>query len=379
MYYETIIIGSGPAGLMCAKNLKDCLILEKNSAPAKKLLITGGGRCNITNNYDYKSFLSELNNAFLKFTLKGMGSKEVFDYFNNYVPLKYEDSKVYPVSNKASDVVDFLISKINISLNTEVLDISKEELFIIKTSKGIFKSKFLVIATGGASYSQLGSTGDGYRFAKEFGHKIVPIYPALVQLKTEQFSSLIGSSFDVELFIENKKALGSIIITHKGLSGPAAFKISEHVKNNLFINFLPNFSKKELDLKFINYKQNKQVISFLKEFFSDKLALFILENSNLNGDILISNISKEKRRILLNNISEFSIKVTSKDPLNLAFVTGGGVSTMEINPKTMESKIIDNLYFVGEVVNVHGPTGGFNITIALSMGYCAAISIAKKL
>lgn len=376
--YNTIIIGSGPAGLMCAKYAGDCLVLEKNNVAGKKLLITGGGRCNLTNDLDVKSFLSELNNDFLKFSLRGMNPNVIVKEFSSELPLKNEDGKIFPVSDKSSDVVNYLTNGVNIKYSVEVLNINKDDFFRVETNAGIFVSKNLVIATGGASYPNLGSTGDGYKFAKNFGHKIVPIYPALVMLKTQDFNSLVGSSFEVLINCDGNKAKGSMIVTHRGLSGPAIFKISEHVKDFIFINFLPEFNMEKLTAYLNDYKQNRELISFLRFLFSEKLADFIVEKVGIDKNIKISNIKKEYRKKLFDTILNFKVFISSKGNLSEAIVTGGGVDTEYVNPKTMESKLVEGLYFVGEVMDVHGPTGGYNITIALSSGYTAGSSIANK-
>lgn len=379
--YETIIIGSGPAGLMCAKRLKDCLVLEKNSEAAKKLLITGGGRCNITNNKAKDKFLNEVKNSlFLKPAISLFGPNEIMDYFEkNGILLKEEtDNKIFPVSNKSVEIVDFLKKGVNIKYDVNVLEISFDNGFKIVTDEGDFGCKNLVIATGGKSYSHLGSSGDGYVFASTMGHKIVPIYPALVQLKTPDLISLVGLSIDVTLSVGDKSVTGPIIVTHKGISGPSAFKISEFIKDEVYINFLTGYTKERLFNEFKGFKQSFEVKTFLRGYFPEKIVHFLLSISEIDESLKLASISKIKRDILFNNIISFKLNITSKGSLEEAIVTGGGVDVLNVNKETMESSIIKNLYFVGEVLDIHGPTGGYNITIALSTGNLAGHAIANK-
>lgn len=374
--YETIVIGSGPAGLMAASNLKNCLVLEKNSIPAKKLSITGGGRCNLTNNK--KDFIKDVkNNDFFNYSFSKFNNFDVLNYFSS-VKLKNEGFKVYPVSNSSKSIIDFLIRNINIKYDVNVLEIKKEDVFILNTSSGVFTCNNLVIATGGNSYKSLGSTGDGLVFAKSLGHKIVPIYPALVSLYTNSLKDLVGSSFYVTLCNGDKTFTDSIIVTHKGISGPAAFAISEFVTSKLYVNFLPEFDEGKLLSKFNSFNQSLFIKSFVRSLVSEKLADFLISKSNIDPELKLASLSKKLRTILFDMLLNFELVIESKGSLDEAVVTGGGVSVLDLNPKTMESLIVPNLYFAGEVIDVHGPTGGYNITIALSTGKLVSSSIASK-
>lgn len=388
--YDVIVIGAGPAGLMASitasKNNKKVLLIEKNNDIGKKLSITGGGRCNLTNNKPINTFISELNNKFLYSSLSNFGPKEIIKYFNNLnVELKEEeDNKIFPVSNKSKTIIDALkyeLNDVELKLNEYVISIEiKDDLKIIKTNNGIYKSNNIIIATGGLTYPNTGSTGDGYIFAKSINQNITDLYPSETYLITKDKYNLEGITLENINIIYNKKIInGSLLFTHVGLTGPSIFKISEYVYKDLlnnsevsiFIDLIPKY--KDFELSNMINKNDKIIINdFLKPYLPKRLNEYICGTSY---DKKIMEISKKDRNILINKLKRYEIKIVSTGPIEQAFVTGGGVDTKYINPKTMESTINKGIYFVGEVLDVHGNIGGYNITIALSTGYTAAINV----
>lgn len=389
--YDCIVIGAGPSGMMAAicasKNNKKTLLLEKNNILGKKMSLTGGRRCNITNLKDNDSFINNLptkNGRFLYSSLNNFGPKEIYQYFNNLgIKLKEVDNnRIFPISNNALDFIDALHQEliknnVVIKLNTEVIDISKDNHFLVKTKNKTYKSKNIIIATGGLSYPHTGSTGFGYEVAKKFNHTVTEIYPCESPIishdeiiKNKALQGLSFSKINLSL-CDDKKTIKTInddlIITHFGLSGPAALKLSQFVYHYLKdspdviikIDFIPNITDDELiDL----LKQNPKKI--LKNYLPKRLIDFIYNHFNITDN-----------NKLIKYIKYFPLKAHQVKPITVSFITGGGVSLKEINPKTMESKITPGLYFVGEVLDLHGYTGGYNLTIALSTGYTAGINI----
>jgi len=384
--YDVIIIGAGPAGLMAAINLKNkkILLIEKNETIGKKLLITGGSRCNITNLKNTDEFLKNLNNEFLKCSLNSFGPKQIFKFFEKRnLKLKIEeDDKVFPFSNKSNDILDILKKeikdKVELNLNENVIDIDFKTKEVI-TNKDKYKSKNIIIATGGLSYPNTGSTGDGYKFAKKNNQKTTSLYPSQTYLTTKESYDLSGITIDkVIIKYENHISNGSMLFTHKGISGPSVFKISEHVYKNLknnskiIVDFI-NYNEEELINKILKYDKNKEIKSFFREFLPRRLVDKVI---NTNKKIKFINIKEIKE--LINKFKNFEIEIKSTGTISQSFVTGGGIDLNYINEKTMESKIYKNVYFIGEVLDIHGNTGGYNITIAMSSGYSAATDINKR-
>lgn len=392
--YDVIVIGAGPAGLMAsitAASNNKVLLIEKNNKIGKKLEITGGGRCNLTNLKSVNEFINEIpvNSKMLYSTLTNFGPKDIYNYFNNLdVKLKVElDDKVFPVSNKSRSIIDALYNelinnKVELHLDEVVESIEIDnDMKIVKTNKDIYKTKNIIIATGGLSYTNTGSTGDGYTFAKSINQNVTELYPAETFLITKDVYPLAGITIEnVNIKINNITTSGSLLFTHIGLSGPAVFKISEYVYKQLlkedivkiFIDFIPNISEKQLLNNINNYDQKKDTVSFIREFLPKRLADYLsIEFENIN----IGQLSKIKRQQVISILKNYEVNIKNTGTIEQSFVTGGGIDMKNINSKTMESNINKGIYFIGEVLDIHGHTGGYNITLALSTGYTAGISI----
>lgn len=391
--YDVIVIGAGPAGIMASikasENKKNVLLLDKNDCIGKKLQLTGGTRCNLTNLKSNNDFISQIpvNNKALYSCLSQFGPHDIYHYFEDLgVKLKVEDNdRVFPQSNKASTITDALYNElvknnVTINFNESVIKINIEnDTKEITTDKGTYKTKNIIISTGGFSYPHTGSTGDGYRLSKTIGQPVTKLYPAETFLITTEEFPLAGITMDNVIISINKRTVdGSLLFTHKGLSGPAIFKISEEVYKNLKdyneaiikIDLIPNYSIDQLISKLNKYDQKKNIKSFFKDFLPRRLSDYLIDDERI-----IATISKVERSKLIQSIKEFNVDIKNTGSIEQSFVTGGGVDIKYINPKTMESTINKGIYFVGEVLDIHGHTGGYNITIALSTGYVAGISI----
>jgi hypothetical protein len=404
MIYNTIIIGGGTSGLMCAYQLAqakiDFLLLEKMESLGKKLLLTGGARCNVTNNLDVDAFIHSLtipHKRFLFSSLDDFGPSEVVNFFaENNCPLVLENSlKYFPKSNRSQDVLDVFLNKIpknHILLNSPINKIYKDgDLFIVECSKKQFKTKNVVLATGSKSYPLTGSSGDGLEFAREFEIDFTDFTPAETHVYSnqvvEELSSLQGSSLNnvvVKIKGTNKKVQGDVLFTHFGLSGPAIMHLSEDIydflkdqKVILQIQ-LGNNSRSTLDDLFkVAGTKNMTILKTLEQCTTNRIANLLLEkfqitNKNIN-EISKITIARIKEALL-----SYEITIDRVQDVTKAFVNKGGISTKELHPKTMEVKRIANLYCIGETVDLHGPIGGYNITIALSTAVAAAKDIIKK-
>lgn len=399
---DCIIIGGGPAGLMAANILQqdqiNYLLFDKNKTLGRKLLITGGTRCNVTNKYQPKKFIEKLkikNRRFLYSTLTSFGTLEARKFFEEKgVDLILEKNYQYfPKSSKSSDILTALTKNINqkkVILNTVIKDITKEEdYYVLKTSLKSYKAKNIVIATGSKSYPKTGSTGDGVTWAKKFNHTVIPFYPAetnlysdFVKNNKEYLQGISIANCDVKINNLKSNHKGDLIFTHFGLGGPVIQDISELVyfelqkgNTSLFIK-LTKFNEDEILELFSNQENQKtRVIRIIEKLTIKRLAKYIIMQLNIDETKQIANLSKNEKMLIIEKLLRFDISIDKVESIDNAFVNGGGVSTDEINPSTMESKLNKGLYFTGEVLNLHGPIGGFNITIALSTGYTAAKSI----
>ena len=394
---DVLIVGAGPAGLFTAMHCKDLKVfkLEKNASPGKKLLISGTGRCNLTHDCKLSEFFDHygVNHRFLKTALHGFTNFDLIRFFNNHglETVVDKNGKVFPASQKAQDVLQVLLdvckkNKVEIACNQQITGIEKTGAgFEVKTNSGIFTSRFLVITTGGMSYPTTGSTGDGYHFAKQFGHSIVPPKPSLspVFIRDYTMASISGVSVQnktVYLYRGDKKIMehpGDIGFTHKGLSGPGILDFSRHILSGdtLKVNFIDRKADEfRNEMIKVSEKEGKTAIqTYLKKFdLPRSLVLLILKSINIEPEARLAEITKVLRNQLVAALCEFPFTVEKVGGFTMAMVTAGGVSLDEVNPRTMESKLVPGLYFAGEVLDIDGDTGGYNLQAAFSMGFLVA-------
>lgn len=396
------VIGAGPAGLMAAieaaVNGAEVTVLEKNSILSKKLLITGKGRCNITNNCDIDTFISNIptNGRFLYSAVNAFTPRDAIEFFENLgVKTKTErGNRVFPVSDKAYDVAQALQKNAKelgckiIQAQVKALVIEDGVLIGCKDiNSNTYKSDSVIIACGGMSYPLTGSTGDGYKLAKQAGHTVTDLSPSLVPLECQEkfckdMQGLSLKNVRVTVFDNfSKKSVyndfGELLFTHFGLSGPTILSASCHMKNiqsgkySIIIDLKPALDDNQLDRRLQRDFQeniNKAVSNSLSRLLPRKMIPVVLKLWNVPFDKKCNVITKEERQRLVSILKSFTVTVTKFRPIEEAIITSGGVKTSEINPKTMQSKLLDNLYFAGEVIDVDGYTGGFNLQIAYSTG-----------
>lgn len=402
---KVIVIGGGPAGMMAAikaAEKNEVTIVEGNEKLGKKLFITGKGRCNVTNSKDISEFFDNIpgNPHFLYSSLYSYTNTDVMDFFENSgVKLKVErGNRVFPVSDKSSDIISALDRKlrslgVKVMLNSKVKDINVSNnkiKSIILTDNSKISGDHFILATGGISYPQTGSTGDGYTFAEKCGHKVIDPFPALIPIMVSDdfISELQGLSLkNVELKIVDKKRViykefGEMLFTHYGISGPIVLTGSRIINNkpNLkaVINLKPAITLEELDKRVQNdFKKyiNKDFKNSLNELLPQKLIDIVIKLSNIPPQKKVNEITKEERKNLINVITNFTLHITKARPVAEAIITAGGIDTKEIDPSTMKSKIVENLSFAGELIDVDANTGGFNVQIALSTGFLAGSNI----
>ena len=412
---KIIIIGGGPAGMMAAISAKknhpndDVIILEKNSSLGKKLLITGKGRCNITSSLDISEFIKNIpgNGMFMYSAFQKYTNEDIINFLEtNGVKTKIErGNRVFPESDKSKDVLDVFEKELNrlntkIYFNTIVEDIEKNEKFIIKTNNRNYEADKLIIATGGMSYSVTGSTGDGYKFAEKFGHTINKIKASLVPLeikedvdcKNMQGLSLRNVSIKIKDLEKNKliyEDFGEMLFTHFGVSGPIILSSSAHLiryknieklliqdKIKLLIDLKPALSEEQLDLRIrrdFEELKNKEFKNSLFKLLPKKMIEYIIEKSEIKPEKKVNEITKEERRKLVKLLKGLEFIIKGTRTVEEAIITAGGINVKEINPSTMESKLVKDLYFAGEVIDVDAYTGGFNLQIAYSTGYVAGL------
>ncbi len=403
--YNLIIVGGGASGLMAGivagRRGKKVLILEKLSSVGKKILATGNGRCNLTNrDLNFSHFHSE-NRDFFKYALESFNYQKTISFFKNIgVEIREEKGgKIFPLSLQSSTIKELLeyeLKELNIEIryNSNIHKIRKERgYFIIELKNSTpLKSKKLLISTGGIGARHLGSCGDGYRFAKFFNHNITPIFPSLVQLKSNEnyLKRVNGVKIEasISLFINNKlekSLIGDLLFRDYGVSGSGILDISrlaskallEKKRVHLSINLLPQFSREELNsllIKRFELKPKKTISISLIGIINKKLIPPLLERATIS-DKNVANLSKRERNRIIYQLQNWQIPITATKEFKYAEVSAGGVDSREINPKTMESKIIKNLYFAGEVIDVDGDCGGYNLQWAWSSGHIVGSSI----
>lgn len=412
--YQTIVIGGGPSGLMAAaaasQNNQKVLLIEKKKGLGRKLKISGGGRCNVTNRLPYDEIIRHIpgNGKFLYSPFSVFDNESIIDFFESRgVALKEEDhGRMFPVSNRAQDVVDVLINelhhyKVEIKEETGVKNINKNEngTFIVTDQNNqTYETKTVVIATGGTSVPQTGSTGDGYPFAEHLGHTITELFPTEVPITSKEpfiiRKTLKGLSLkDVALSVLRKNGKPRIthrmdmLFTHFGVSGPGALRCSQFVYKEqksqkkkeiqMQLDIFPDEKEhvlKERIQKMIQSTPDKYIKNSLHGIVEERYLLFILEQAEIPEETTGHHISQKQIQTLAHLFKAFTFTVNGTLPIEKAFVTGGGVSIKEIEPHTMMSKITPGLFFCGEVLDIHGYTGGYNITSALVTGRVAGLN-----
>ncbi|MBE6700983.1 MAG: NAD(P)/FAD-dependent oxidoreductase [Ruminococcaceae bacterium] len=400
------IIGGGAAGLFAAASLTNTVdnevtVFEKNEYTGKKLMITGKGRCNVTTSCDREEFFKNVpvNSKFLYSSFNSFSNQDTIEFFENLgLELKIErGQRVFPASDKAKDVRDTLLNRAKaLGVNfvySSVLDVDKtDNTFFIKTKSRTYEFDKVIIATGGVSYKSTGSTGDGYTFAEKFSHKIVTPKPSLVPFicKEKWCYGLMGLGLkNISLKIidkENKKTVyedfGEMLFTHYGVSGPVILSASSHLRNLseqkekyvLVIDLKPALDSEKLDKRILSdfsLNINRDFSNSLSDLLPSKLIPVIIELSGISPKKKVCEITKVERNRLVSLLKNLTLTIVGTRPINEAIITSGGVSVSEINPKTMESKLVSGLYFAGEIIDVDAYTGGFNLQIAFSTARAA--------
>lgn len=405
---NVIVVGGGAAGMMAAvfaaRNGQNVQLLEKNEKLGKKLFITGKGRCNITNAADIEDLFTAVtsNPKFLYSGFYSFTNQQVIDFFEELgVKTKIErGERVFPVSDHSSDVIaafsrELKSLRVAVSLHTEVRELLCEQdkvCGVLLTNGKKMKADAVIVATGGISYPSTGSTGDGYRFAKETGHRVTELLPSLVPMEVRQWyaKELQGLSLrNIEICItDGKKKLyeefGEMLFTHYGVTGPVILSASSVVGKTLrkkeltlHIDLKPALSEEQLDkriLREFDANHNKQYKNSIDSLFPAKLKPVMIELSEIEPEKKVNEITKEERQRLVHLIKDFTMTLTGLRGYNEAIITKGGVSVKEIDPGTMESKKMKGLYFAGEVLDLDAVTGGYNLQIAWSTGYLAGIN-----
>ncbi len=399
---KVIVIGGGPAGLMSAYAASQAghsvELFEKNAQFGKKLRLTGHGRCNITNNGLKEDFFKHIvhNEKFLYSAFSQFSNQDFCEFLHSHglMTIEEEKGRLFPSSQSAVDVVLFfldLLKKNGVILHNQEeckeLWIENQTIKGVVTSKKRYEADVVILATGGLSFRQTGCTGDGLNWAKDNHLKVNPTYPGLVSIKTD-FKAWAGLSFKnikIKISRQDKKIFqgqGDLLFTHQGISGPIVLNASSYVINKnvdtIHLDFLPKYSEEDFDLKLIHLMQknpNKSLKHLLERLFPTRFVQALLERLELSPQEKVNQISRSQRLDLVKILKDFSIKITGFGDYNEAMVTVGGISPKEINPKTMESKQIKGLKFAGEIIDLDGQTGGYNLQIAWSTGYCAGHSI----
>lgn len=403
-----VIIGGGAAGLAAAisasekyKNQAEVTVIEKNERPARKVMITGKGRCNVTNNCNVDTLIANVpkNGKFLYSAFSGFTPKDVISFFETAgVPLKTErGNRVFPVSDKAVDIVDSLVKTAK-SGGTKFINATAAEILAengsvsgVKLTDGrVISADSVILATGGMSYPLTGSTGDGYKMAQKLGHTVTELKPSLVPLCIHEgfctkIAGLSLKNVTLSIFETGKKKplfseMGEMLFTHFGISGPLVLSASSHIRYmgkkeyTAFVDLKPALSIEQLDnriLRDFGEEQNKDFANSLSKLLPKSLIPVIIKLSGIKSDKKVNQIEREERLGLCKLIKALPLHITGFRPIEEAIITSGGISVKEIDPKTMGSKLVSGLFFAGEIIDVDAYTGGFNLQIAFSTGFAA--------
>lgn len=388
--------------LIAARRGLDVILLEPNKMLGRKLRITGKGRCNVTNNCDIKDFLTNIpgDGRFLYSALNRLSPRDTMQFFESLgLPLKTErGNRVFPVSDNANDVAGTLARNLERSGVRHIRESANHiiaengEVTGVKTDSGVISCRAAVICTGGLSYPLTGSTGAGYKMARELGHSIAPCRPSLVPLESDDeycaqmqgfsLKNVTLSAYENDELIYRE--LGEMLFTHFGVSGPLVLSASSHMRNfgsakyRLSIDLKPALDEKKLDARLLRDFEkyaNRDFANSLCDLAGKTMIPVLVELSGIPAEEKVNSITRQQRHDLLRLFKEFPVSISRPRPIDEAIVTSGGVLTKEINPRTMESKLVSGLYFAGEVMDVDAYTGGFNLQIAWSTAYVAANSI----
>ena len=414
---KVIVVGGGPAGMMAAitaaEKGNDVTIIEKMPMFGKKLLITGKGRCNITSSLYMSEFIKNTpgNGQFLYSAFQNYTNTDIIDFLKNQgLEVKEErGNRIFPVTDKSIDVLNCFKSKINelkikklFNTRVQKILVQNGEVLGVRTEKEIIQTDKIILATGGKSYPLTGSTGDGYLIAKNIGHKVTEIRPSLVPLviyeknECKEMQGLSLRNVGIKIIDESKNKLiyedfGEMIFTHFGISGPTILSGSAHLvrykeidnlmkeqKIKLQIDLKPALTEEQLDERILrDFKEfkNKQFKHALDKLLPQKMIPIVIEKTKINEEKRVNEITKEERRNLVKVLKKFELTIKDFRPVEEAIITSGGINIKEINPKTMESKLVKGLYFAGEIIDVDSYTGGFNLQIAYSTGYTAGMHV----
>lgn len=402
MTFDGVVIGGGPAGMFSAIVAASCgqkvALVERNSALGKKLLITGKGRCNVTNNCSAQEVLENIprNSKFLYSALNTFPPSKIISYFEEHgCPLKTErGNRVFPVSDRAASVLEVLqrdLRKTGVQIiydRAMSLETEDERITGVRCAEQILTCSWVILSTGGVSYPTTGSTGDGYEMARKLGHKIVDPVGSLVPLVCEgadcpAMQGLSLRNVAVRLTDHMGKLLykdfGELLFTHFGVSGPLALSASAHLRGDnckMIIDLKPALDSNKLNdrlLRDLEQYQNRSMENALTDLLPRSMIPVVLDRLGIPRDLQANSLRKEQRRAIVELLKNFSVEISGRRPVKEAIITSGGVSVSQIDPKTMKSKLVDGLYFAGEIIDCDGYTGGFNLQIAWASAYAAAM------